>query len=132
MESTTERVIEIEGSTIWLDARGILRLRAAQGTVYTRRHLENAMAAFAELSSATARPLVVETPGYANADIHARHYWRGEHVRNQLSVLAVVVSSPVMRVIATFLMRIAPPAVPCQLFEQLDEALLWATAHVGS
>ena len=114
---------------IWVEA-GMLRLSVKPRTTYTLADSTTVIAAFRELSEARPMPLIIDVPGYPNADRDARKYWSSAEVRRLITSMAIVVHSPVMRVIGTFFIRLGKPPFPCKLFGDLEAAIAW-TGRLG-
>jgi hypothetical protein len=58
-------------------------------------------------------------------DRAAREYYAGTELAAVVSAAALLISSPVGRVIGTFFLRIAHSATPIRLFTNEQEALAW-------
>ena len=54
-----------------------------------------------------------------------REYYAGPELAAVVSAAALLVDSPVGRVIGTFFLRIARPAAPIRIFTDEREALAW-------
>ena len=119
--------IDVRTSRVWLDAAaGVVCLKVADGTHYDRGYAEDVMRAIDQVSAGTAHPLLIDVDGYGNADSGARQIWAAPNMRERVTSMAIVVRSPVVRVIATFFIRVTRPTIPCAVFTTLDEALRWS------
>ena len=124
----TSRIIDL-GTSIITECDGFLRLTVRPGTHYVLEHSTEVVKVFAELSGGRATPIVVTAFGYASADAASRRYLSGPEAKKAVLAMAIVVHSSVMRVIATFVVRIAGPEFPCRVFTDDDEAIQWARSH---
>lgn len=66
--------------------------------------------------------LLVDSRALASMDRHARHFY--QRAEGPLAV-ALLISSPLTRMIATFFMGLNQPALPIKLFTSEPEARAW-------
>lgn len=112
---------------IWLRPDGICEIAWAP---YVASHLADAVAvidAMSELTGGRAAPLLVHTEDAGPQSRDARM----EFIRRQevVSAVALVVGSPLSRMMATFFINVSRPDVPIRLFEDQDVALAWLAEH---
>lgn len=75
-------------------------------------------------------PILLEFEGYANGDAEARHLLASSSIGEATLAGAMLVPSPVMRVVATFYIRVNRPEFPCRVFVQEGEALEWLRGYL--
>jgi len=110
---------------VWLDAEGILRARSLPGSEHTLVDAEETIAAMIEVAGRKQRPLLVDLRETKSIDRSARaHYARGGPP-GVIPAVALLVGSPLTRVLANFFMGLSAPVLPTRVFTSEAEALDW-------
>ena len=121
-----EPVITTPTTRHWLRDDGLLQSQALPGAGQSLADARGSVAAYAALCGGRRRPLLVDLRAAGRPmDRAAREYYAGPELAAVVSAAALLVSSPVGRVIGTFFLRIARPATPIRLFTDEQEALAW-------
>ncbi len=121
-----EPVITTSTTRHWLRDDGFLQSQALDGAGQSLADARESVAAYASLCGGQRRPLLVDLRAAGGPmDRAAREYYAGTELAAVVSAAALLVSSPVGRVIGTFFLRIAQPATPIRLFTDEQEALDW-------
>jgi hypothetical protein len=110
---------------VWLDDEGIVRALIFAGTEQTRADAAEAIAAVGEIAGHRRRPLLVDLRATKSMDRGARAEYAGEAAVAVNRAVALLVGSPLTRVIASFFMGLGKPTVPTRMFTSEAEALAW-------
>ena len=121
-----EPVITTSTTRHWLRDDGFLQSQALPGAGQTLADARGSVAAYMSLCGGRRRPLLVDLGGAGGPmDRAAREYYAGTELSTVVSAAALLVGSPVGRVIGSFFLRIAQPATPIRIFTNEQEALDW-------
>ena len=85
---------------------------------------KESVAAIATLTQGKSSPLLVDMRTVRFTDLEARAYYSGPR-NTATKAIALLVGSPVSRVIADFFLRINKPSIPTRMFTSEAEALEW-------
>lgn len=121
-----EPVVTTSTTRHWLRADGCLQSEALAGAGQSLTDARESIAAYAVLGAGRRRPLLVDLRAAGRPmDRAARELYAGPELAAVVSAAALLVGSPVGRVIGTFFLRIARPAAPIRIFTDEDAALAW-------
>jgi hypothetical protein len=124
------REAETESARFWVDDDGIVRAVAKAINQTTEQAAEN-LRVFAELADGTRRPVVIDTSQVKGLSREARGIYSGTEAARIWTACALVVSSSVIaRTLGNFIIAVSRPPFPTRMFETVDEALVWARAHL--
>jgi hypothetical protein len=126
-----EGVIEPRIGRLWRDGDGLLRMVILPDVLINVEDARGILAAMRELTGGPAAVVVVDLPRYANADPDTRRFFGGPEAVSALKAIAMIVHSPVMRVVVSFLVRLSGAPFPVQLFSEEASAVAWARDHVA-
>src|SRR5262249_1732669 len=116
--STTTRTAKI-----WLREDGLIQVVSLPGIT---AHLEDAkenVEAIARLAVGRRRPVLVDIRASRGLDRETRAYYSSAEGVKSDNALALLVGSPVTRVMANFFISIHQPSVPTKLFTSEAEAV---------
>jgi hypothetical protein len=114
-----------------LDPRGFVHARLDAGAVM---HLEDArecVAAMWQAAREQRRPVLVDMSQLGGEDRAARDYFVSDEAVSKYSAVAILVRSPVSRVIGTFFLRLARHKAPTRLFTAEAEAVHWLEGQIA-
>lgn len=114
-----------------LDPRGFVCARLDAGAVM---HLEDARECVAEMWQAAKqrrRPVLVDMSELGGEDRAAREYFVSDEAVAKYAAVAILVRSPVSRVIGTFFLRLARHKAPTRLFTSEAEAVHWLEGQIA-
>ena len=109
----------------YIGADGILRSIMLPGDEETLADAEENVRASVGLSNGRRYPVLADGRQTRSVDRAARLHYAGPELTATILAMAVVVASPVQRVIANFFLRLHKPPYPCRLFTVEAEALAW-------
>ena len=119
------------GTTIELDADGILRIRAFPGLEDTLEAARQNVAIVAKLAAGKRRPMLLDMRAMKTQSREVRAYYTGPETTNLNLAIAVLVDSPTSRVIGNFFLGFKKMALPTKLFKFEVEALAWLKGFLG-
>ena len=121
-----EPVITTSTNRHWLRDDGFLQSQALPGAGQSLADAHGSVAAYTSLCGGRRRPLLVDLREAGRPmDRAAREFYTGTELSAVVSAAALLVGSPVGRVIGTFFLRIAQSATPIRIFTNEQEALDW-------
>jgi hypothetical protein len=110
---------------IWLRDDGLIHLVAFPNAQEGLADAQANMAASFSVSRGRRRPLLVDLRAVKGMDREARAYYSSAEAADKITALALLVESPVSRLVANFLIGFNKVPVPTKLFTSPDEAVAW-------
>jgi hypothetical protein len=117
-------------SKVWLGEDGIARIIHVPGAEVTLEDAQETMAAYRKLNEGKRRPLFVDTKTMKSLAREARHYYASEEAARVASAVAIIVGTPVSRVLGNFYLGLSNPHLPSRLFSSEEEALTWLRGYL--
>lgn len=124
-EAITTRV-----ARVWLAEDGIVRIMHATGAEVALEDAQETMAAYLKINMGKRLPLFVDTKTMKSLAREARHYYAGEEAAKVASAVAIIVGTPVSRVLGNFYIGLSNPHLPSRLFTSEAEALEWLKGYL--
>jgi hypothetical protein len=115
---------------VWLGEDGIARIIHVPGAEVTLADAKETMAAYLKLNKGKRRPLLVDTKTMKSLAREARHFYAGEQAAKVASAAAIIIGTPVSRVLGNFYLGLSNPHLPSRLFTSEDEALEWLKGYL--
>ena len=116
---------------IWVGEDGIARIIHVPGAEVTLADAQETMVAYKKLNEGKRLPLFVDTKTMKSLSRDARHFYAGEEAAGCASSVALIVGTPVSRVLGNFYLGLSNPHLPTRLFSDEDEALAWLKGFAG-
>jgi hypothetical protein len=110
---------------MWLDDEGIVQQVSAPGSDYTLDVAKDLCAQTRSLSGGSPRPMLVDMTLLRSITRDARTFFARQTTDSGIAAVALLVDSPLSRVVGNFFMRNSPAIVPTRLFTSRDEATTW-------
>lgn len=123
-------MIEVEAGPIWLGEDGIVHTSAKPGSEQTLADAKEAIAAIAKIGRGKALPVLVDFKNLKSQDRGARNYFAGEETAKAVTACAILISSPLSRVIGNFYMGLNMPVTRTKLFTAQSEAIEWLKEYL--
>lgn len=118
--------IEITCYHTWLEDDGIARTKVKPGAeVGIKEARENSKAVNSLSLNGDKFPLLIDARGIKSMTREARNQFSTRGRETKVTSFAIMIDSPLSRVIGNFFMGINKPAVPTRLFEDEEEAIKW-------
>lgn len=123
------RIIETSSAKNWLREDGIIQSIDYSEHSTPEQAWEN-LSAMEELSSGRKKPVLVDITRVRSIDIKARKLYASEKAAKVLSAVALLINSPLNRVIANFFLGINKPPYPIKIFTSEKDATTWLTSFI--
>lgn len=118
-------VIEERATRSWVGADRIVRSQIRADIDFSLDDSIAALAATRALAKRLPVAVLVDCRLVRSATRESRLYWEGQEARESLSAMALLVASPVSRVIASFFVRLVRPEFNVRLFSTEADAVSW-------
>jgi len=122
------QVVRVAG--LWLGEDGIVRIIHVPGAEVTLEDAKETMLAYLQIREDKRRPLFVDTRTMKFLAREARQYYAGDEAAKVASAVAIIVGTPVSRVLGNFYLGLSNPHLPSRLFSSDDEALDWLKGYL--
>ena len=123
-----KEVVRVAG--LWLGEDGIVRIIHVPGAEVTLEDAKETMLAYLQIRQDKRRPLFVDTRTMKSLAREARKYYAGDEAAKVASAVAIIVGTPVSRVLGNFYLGLSNPHLPSRLFSSDDEALEWLKGYL--
>ncbi len=120
-----EKEIQIRVGVVGMRHEGILHFKGYPHFDFKYDDAVEAIKAQKILGEGTRRPLLADVGLIKTMERKARLYLGGKEAASAVSAVAIIVSSPVARVIANFFMGMNKPLYPTRMFSDTEVALKW-------
>jgi len=115
---------------LWLGDDGIVRIIHVPGAQLTLEDAKETMASYLKLYKGKRRPLLVDTKTMKSMTRETRQYYAGAEAAKVASAAAIIVGTPVSRVLGNFYLGLSNPHLPSRLFTSEDEAMEWLKGYI--
>ncbi len=109
----------------WMGEDGICRTKIKPGACVTLKEAAENTDAVTSFYKDKRFPLLIDSRGIKSMDREARNQFSTNNRETRINSFAVVVKSPLSRVIGNFFMGLNKPQVPAKLFDNEVKALEW-------
>lgn len=126
----TTAIIITRTATVRLDAKGFVRVVV---TPMAEQHLADAIEnveAVRRLSAESPLPVLVDMRRVKSIDNSAHEQYRNGHTPAP-RVMALLVASPLSRIIANYFITMFEGPIPTRVFTDEDDALGWIAQHIS-
>jgi hypothetical protein len=110
---------------LWVGDDGICRIIHVPDAEVTLEDAQETMAAYKKIYNGRKLPLLIDTKTMRSLSREARHYYAGEEAASCASAAAIIVGTPVSKVLGNFYIGLSNPHLPSRLFTSEEEALTW-------
>ena len=117
--------VELRSQFIWLDDEGILHTQVKPHIEITLEDAREAMEQARLLCGGKRYPVLVDLTHCKAMSREARAYYAGGQAAKTGLAAALLIGSPLARVIGNFFMEINKPVFPARLFTSEAQALAW-------
>lgn len=117
--------IETRACTFEVDPRGFIRATMRDGIELDLADAQEALQATARLCDGRRMPVLVDSRGLKFQTKAARDHFVSDKAERITRAVALLVGSPVSRMIGNFFIRQSGPNIPTQLFTDEETAVAW-------
>jgi len=121
--------IELKNSITYLGENNILKQSIKKNASENLESAKENIRICRELLKNQKGLLIVDITLCKEVSIEARMYYSSKEVCNSFYAIALIVNSPISRVIANFMMGINKIAVPTKVFNNEADAYKWLNKH---
>jgi len=123
-------VIEVGAGRLWLREDGIVHVVTKPGAEQTLADARDQIAAIGRIGRGKGLPVLVDFKNLKSQDRGARTYFAGKETAEAVTACAILISSPLSRVIGNFYMGLNKPVAPTKLFTSESDAIEWLKAYL--
>jgi len=109
------------------DDRGFVHAVIRAGSEMALAHAQENVAMIYELGGRQRTRVLVDMRGVRTQSREARQYFAGAEAEKATTAVALLIGSPVSRVLANFFLRLSPQRIPTALFTDEASAVAWIT-----
>jgi hypothetical protein len=125
MDIPSKGVTEIKAYYTWMGNDGIARTKVKPYTDVTLEEAKENSIAVNALSAGESFPLLIDSRQIRSITKEARDFFSMNNRESCVSAFAIIIDSPLSRIIGNFFMGLNKPRVPARLFTTETEALKW-------
>ena len=122
--------IETKNSSLWLGDDGIVRAWQKPKTDSSLKDIIDFITAFERLAGGKPRPLLVDIGGIRSITKEARKFVTGDDPVKMILAAAIIVGSPLSRLIGNFFLGLNRPKVAVKLFDSEEKAIEWLKGYL--
>ena len=115
---------------LWVGDDGICRIIHVPGAEVSLEDARETMSAYKKLNQGKRLPLLIDTKTMRSLSRDARQYYASEEAAACASAAAIIVGTPVSKVLGNFYIGLSNPHLPSRLFSSEDQALEWLRGFV--
>jgi len=124
------KVIETTAFQTWMGNDGIARTKVKPQSEITVKEAKENSDAVNSLHSETNFPLLVDARNIKSMTKDARDHFSMNNRASYVNAFAILIDSPLSKIIGNFFMGLNKPRVPARLFTEEEEALLWLRGYL--
>jgi hypothetical protein len=114
---------------LWLDDSGIVHIIQAAGSEQTADDAQENCAASERVGQGVRRAMLVDMSRVKSISREARTVYTRRQNADTVRALALVIGSPLSRMIGNFFIGLNKAPMPTRLFTSTDDALAWLRAE---
>jgi hypothetical protein len=127
-----DKTINTTVFTTWIDEFGICRTKVKPNAVIMLDDARENSLAVIKLSGGKTPPLLVDLREITSIDKSARDHFAMRNRKPGICAIAMLIKSPLSKVIGNFFLGINMPSVPTQLFTSEEKAILWLKKYIAN
>lgn len=113
-----------------LDEQGIVHIVAFAGIEETLTQAKASIAGIRQVSGGVLRPLLLDMRLIKSQSREVRQYYGSPEAASAYSAIAILVGSPISRMIGNIFVGIGKLPAPTKLFSNEQEALVWLKGFI--
>ncbi len=119
------KIIELRTFKTWLDDNGICHTVVKPNADIELQDARENTIAVKEISTGSVYPLLVDLKAIHSISKEARDHFSMQKRSAGVSAIAMLIKSPVSRIIGNFFLGLSTPTVPTNLFTDREKAINW-------
>lgn len=125
MYTSEDKVIEVTKYHTWMGKDGIVRSVVKKNAEVTLADAKENTVAVETFYYGKKYPLIIDARGVKSISKEARDHFSLRGRESVVNAFAIIISSPLSRIIGNFFMGLNKPTVPMRLFENEKDAIKW-------
>lgn len=125
MLSPPANALNIKHFDTWMGTDGICRTKVKKGADIDLASAQENTKVVDSFYTGTLYPIIIDSSDIHSMTRDARKHFSTNGRITAINSMAILVSSPLSKVIGNFFMGLNKPAVPARLFNTEKEAILW-------
>ncbi|MDO8998705.1 MAG: STAS/SEC14 domain-containing protein [Bacteroidota bacterium] len=125
-----ENAIELSVFYTWMGGDGICRTKAKPFAEITLKEAKENSIAVSSFFTNKKFPLLIDSTEIKSMARDARQHFSTNGRDTKINSFAVIVKSPLSRVIGNFFMGLNKPKVPARLFDNEEDAIEWLKQYL--
>ncbi len=125
-----EKAIELRTYYTWMGEDGIGRTVVKKNSEVTFADAKENSAAVNSLCQGTKFPLLIDSRDIKSIEKQARDYFSLKGRESNVNSFAIIIASPLSRIVGNFFMGLNKPTVPVKLFTDEREAISWLKQYL--
>jgi len=121
---------EITAFWTWMGKDGICRTKTKPLAVITLKEAMENSVAVTSFYKDKKFPLLIDARNIKYMEREARKHFSTNGRETKINSFAIMVKSPLSRMIGNFFMGLNKPAIPARLFDDENEAVKWLKQHL--
>ena len=121
----SEKIIETTAYLTWMGKDGIARTTVKPNAEVTIKEAKENSIAVNSLYIGQSFPLLIDARGIRSISKEARDLFSLNNRSSYVNSFAILIESPLSRIIGNFFMGLNKPRVPVKLFTREEKAILW-------
>ncbi len=126
----SEKIIETTAYLTWMGKDGIARTTVKLNAEVTIKEAKENSNAVNSLYTGQSFPLLVDSRQIRSISKEARDLFSLNNRSSHVNSFAILIGSPLSRIIGNFFMGLNKPRVPVKLFNSEQEALVWLKKYL--
>jgi hypothetical protein len=124
------KVFKTKTAKLWVE-KGILHCRVFPGAKITIENAREIMDVSLRLANGKKVPVLGDMRNVKSIPKESRDYLSGKEATKTASSLALLIESPISKIIGNFLMGLNKPSYPVKLFTAKNEAIQWLKGFIN-
>ncbi len=125
-----KKIIKTRTSTMWIDEDGILHSVYSEGMDVELDDVKENMGVLKQLTGGKRAPYIIDIRGVHSVTREARDTASTAEALSITNSTALLIGSPISRVIGNFFMGLNKPPYPLRLFTSEEKAMAWLKGFV--
>lgn len=121
----TDAIIETRSAKIWLGEDGIIRLVSLGSHGEGLAPAQENWQAVDQMRQGKRRPILGDIRKTGPVDAEGRKFYANVEAKDLISAVALLVESPISRVVGSLFLGLNRPPVPIRIFTSEQQALEW-------
>jgi hypothetical protein len=124
------KVLELTAYWTWMGEDGIARTKVKPMAEVTLKEAQENSKAVNSFYKGKKYPLLIDSRNIKSITKEARDFFSIQNRDTSIMAFAIIIDSPLSRIIGNFFMGLNKPSVPAKLFNNENDALIWLKQYM--